>query len=53
MHSLLTTLAVVFVLLWALGLGTSFTLGGLIHVMFLLALASMLMRVVFDQREFD
>jgi len=35
---MLWTLAIVFLLLWALGLLTTYTLGGLIHILLVVAL---------------
>ena len=43
---MLWTVAVVLVVLWALGLATSYTLGGLIHVLLVLAVISVLFRII-------
>ena len=43
---MLETLIVVFVLLWLLGLVTSYTMGGLIHVLLILAVVTLLLRVM-------
>jgi hypothetical protein len=43
---MLETLIVVFALLWLLGLVTSYTMGGLIHVLLILAIVTLLFRVV-------
>lgn len=43
---MLWTIAVVLVLLWGLGMVTSFTLGGFIHLLLVLALASVLIRII-------
>ncbi|NOT35661.1 MAG: lmo0937 family membrane protein [Candidatus Eisenbacteria bacterium] len=43
---MLWTIAVVLALLWVLGLTTSYTLGGFIHILLLLAIASVLIRVI-------
>jgi hypothetical protein len=43
---MLWTIAVVLVLLWALGIVTNFTLGGFIHLLLVLALASVLIRII-------
>jgi len=43
---MLWTIAVVLVLLWVLGLATSYTLGGFIHILLVLAIASILIRVI-------
>jgi len=44
------TVAVILVLLWALGLLTSYTLGGLIHVLLAVALVVVVVRVIRGQR---
>lgn len=43
---MLETLAVVLVILWLLGLVSSYTLGGLIHLLLVLAIVVMLVRVI-------
>jgi len=43
---MLYTLAVVLVLLWLLGLLTSYTLGGLIHALLVIAIIVVLFRVI-------
>lgn len=47
---MLWTIAVVLILLWALGLMTSYTVGGLIHLLLLLAVAAVLIRVIQGRR---
>ena len=47
---MLETLAVVLVVLWLLGLVTSTTLGGFIHVLLVLALVVVLFRVIGGRR---
>jgi hypothetical protein len=42
---MLETLIVVFVVLWLLGLVSSYTMGGLIHVLLVLAIIMLLFRV--------
>jgi hypothetical protein len=42
----LTTLLVVLIVLWLLGMGTSYTLGGLIHILLVLAIIVVLVRVI-------
>jgi len=42
--------AVVLVVLWALGLATSFTAGGLIHILLVLAIVAVLLRVIMGRR---
>jgi hypothetical protein len=43
---MLYTVIVVLVLLWALGVATSYTLGGLIHVLLVIALIVIVLRVI-------
>ena len=43
---MLWTIAVVLVILWLLGLVTSYTLGGFIHVLLVLAIIVVLIRVI-------
>jgi len=43
---MLWTIAVVLVILWLLGLVTSYTLGGFIHVLLILAIIVVLIRVI-------
>ena len=43
---MLYTIAVVLILLWLLGLVSSYTVGGLIHVLLLLAIVAVLIRVI-------
>lgn len=42
----LYTIALVFVILWLLGVVTSYTMGGLIHVLLVIALVSVLLRLI-------
>ena len=43
---MLYTIAVVLVILWLLGLVTSYTMGGLIHVLLVIAVVIILLRVI-------
>ena len=43
---MLTTLVIVLVILWLLGMGTSYTLGGLIHLLLVVAIIVVLLRVI-------
>ncbi len=43
---MLWTVAIVLVVLWAVGLVTSYTLGGFIHILLLLAVAVVVVRLV-------
>ena len=43
---MLYTIAVILVVLWLLGLVTSYTLGGFIHVLLVVAVIAILLRVI-------
>jgi hypothetical protein len=43
---MLYTIAIVLIVLWALGLVSSFTMGGLIHVLLVIAVVVILLRVI-------
>lgn len=43
---MLYTIAVVLVILWLLGLVTSYTMGGFIHILLVIALVVVLLRVI-------
>ena len=47
---MLWTIAVILVVLWGLGLVTSYTIGGYIHVLLVLAVIVVLVRVVQGRR---
>jgi predicted ferric reductase len=44
--NMLYTIAVVLIILWLLGLVTSYTMGGLIHVLLVIAVVAVLLRVI-------
>jgi hypothetical protein len=46
---MISTLLIVLLILWMLGLATSYTLGGLIHVLLLIAIVVVLLRVINGQ----
>ncbi len=48
--AVLWTIAVVLVVLWVLGLVTSYTIGGLIHVLLALAIIAVLIRLIQGRR---
>ena len=50
MLNLLWAVAAVFVLLWLLGFAFHFTLGGVIHVLLVLAVVSILVRLIVGRR---
>lgn len=43
---MLYTIAVVMLILWALGLVTSYTMGGFIHVLLVIAIVVVLVRII-------
>ena len=47
---MLYTLAVVLIVLWLLGLVTSYTLGGFIHILLVIALVVILLNVISGRR---
>ena len=47
---MLYTLVLLLVLLWALGIATSYTAGGLLHVLLVIAVAVMLIRIIQGRR---
>ncbi|ACX97078.1 MULTISPECIES: lmo0937 family membrane protein [Halothiobacillus] len=47
---MLETIAVVLLILWALGLVTSYTMGGFIHILLIFAIIVILVRVIQGRR---
>ncbi|MDI1302046.1 MAG: lmo0937 family membrane protein [bacterium] len=47
---MLETIVVILVVLWLLGLVTSYTMGGLIHVLLVIAIVVVLIRVIQGRR---
>ena len=47
---MLWTLAVILLVLWALGLVTSYTMGGFIHILLVLALIVLVVRLIQGRR---
>jgi len=43
---MLETIAIVLIILWLLGLVSSYTMGGFIHVLLVLALITILLRII-------
>ena len=43
---MLETIAIIFLILWTLGLITSYSMGGFIHVLLVLAIVTVLLRVI-------
>ena len=49
---MLYTIAVVMLILWLLGLITSSTMGGFIHILLVIAIIAILLRVISGRRPF-
>ena len=47
---MLWTIFVLLMIMWLLGMVTSYTLGGFIHILLLLAVASVLIRIIQGRR---
>jgi hypothetical protein len=47
---MLWTIAVVMVILWLLGLLTSYTMGGFVHVLLVIAVVIVLLRIISGRR---
>jgi hypothetical protein len=47
---MLETIVVLLIILWALGMVTSYTLGGLLHILLVLAIAVVLIRIIQGRR---
>lgn len=47
---MLYTIAVILLILWALGLATSFTAGGLLHLLLVVALVMVIFQVISGRR---
>lgn len=47
---MLSTIAVVLIILWLLGMVTSYTIGGFIHVLLVIAIIMVLIRVIRGER---
>jgi hypothetical protein len=47
---LLWTIAIILVILWLLGMVSSYTLGGFVHILLVLAIIVMLIRVIQGRR---
>ena len=47
---MLMTVVVILVALWLLGLVTSYTMGGLIHILLVLAVVAVLVRIISGRR---
>jgi hypothetical protein len=47
---MLWTIALILVVLWALGLVSAYTMGGFIHILLLLAIVAVLIRIIQGRR---
>ncbi len=47
---MLWTITIVLLVLWALGLVTSYTIGGFIHILLVLAIITVLIRIIQGRR---
>ena len=47
---MIETIAVLLVLLWVLGMVSSYTIGGFLHILLVLAVAVMLVRIIQGRR---
>lgn len=47
---MLETIAIILIILWVLGLVTSYTMGGFIHILLVIAIVVILMRVIQGRR---
>ena len=47
---MLYTIAVVLIILWLLGLVSSYTMGGLIHVLLVIAIVVVLLNIISERR---
>ena len=50
MLNLIWVIAIILVVLWGLGLATSYTMGGLLHILLVLAIAAIIARVIMGRR---
>jgi len=47
---MLYTIAIILIVLWLLGFLTSYTLGGFIHILFVIAIIMILLRIISGRR---
>jgi hypothetical protein len=47
---MLSTIAIILIVLWLLGLVTSYTIGGFIHILLVIAVIFLLLRVIQGRR---
>lgn len=49
---MLWTISIILILLWLLGMVTSYTMGGLIHILLVIAIIVVLLRVIQGRKPF-
>lgn len=49
---MLWTIAVILIILWAVGLVSSYTMGGFIHILLIIAIVIVLLRVIQGRKPF-
>ena len=49
---MLATIAVILVILWLLGVVGSYTMGGFIHILLVIAIIAILIRVIYGENPF-
>ncbi len=47
---MLETIAIILIILWVIGLVSSYTMGGLIHILLVIAIVMILVRVISGRR---
>ncbi len=47
---MLWTIAIILLVLWALGIATAYTVGGFIHILLVLAIVAIIIRVIQGRR---
>ena len=48
--NMLWTIAVILLVLWAIGLATSYTMGGFVHILLILAVVAVVVRLIQGRR---
>jgi hypothetical protein len=51
-HPMLETIAILLIILWALGMLTSYTMGGFVHILLVIAIVVVLIRVINGRKPF-
>ena len=50
---MLYTIAIILIILWLLGIVSSYTIGGFIHVLLVIAIIAILLRLISGRNRFD